>query len=524
MRAETVFTIRTALIVALGGFLMGFDASVISGVVRFVKVEFALDSLQLGWVVACLSLSASLAMLAAGPLSNQFGRRAVLKWAAACYIVSALGSAVATGYESLVAFRMLGGIGVGAALILAPMYIAEIAPPAQRGRLVSINQLNIVIGITVAFFTNYLILQLSKSETGWSQALNFDEWQWRWMLGIEALPALLYLIGLQFVPESPRWLMLQKREAQALEVMTLTCGATQAALDIDAVRASLNSDKASGSEDALSAIPLRKLLHPSLRAVMVIGLVVAILQQITGINAIFFYAPMIFEQTGIGADAAFLQAVLVGLTNLVFTIVAMLLIDRLGRRPLLLMGVSGITCCMFLLAYGFGSATYTLASDDTKIHMATAPGLELLVGQTFDSDVAFRDAVTQIASPDWYTQHGADLAKAAIELDAGLILFAILGFVASFALSLGPVMWVLFSELFPNHVRALAISVAGLVNSLMSFLVQLIFPTELATLGAAMTFALFGVFALVGLGLIAWLLPETRGRSLEELEMELVSA
>jgi hypothetical protein len=146
------------------------------------------------------------------------------------------------------------------------------------------------------------------------------------------------------------------------------------------------------------------------------------------------------------------------------------------------------------------------------------------VGQTFDSDVAFRDAVTQAASPSWYTQHGADLAKAAIELDAGLILFAILGFVASFAMSLGPVMWVLFSELFPNHVRALAISVAGLVNSLMSFLVQLMFPTELATLGAAMTFALFGVFALLGLGLIAWLLPETRGRSLEELEMELVSA
>jgi sugar porter (SP) family MFS transporter len=526
MRAETVFTIRTALIVALGGFLMGFDASVISGVVRFIKVEFALNGLQLGWVVACLSLSASLAMLAAGPLSNQFGRRAVLKWAAACYVVSALGSALATGYASLIAFRMLGGIGVGAALILAPMYIAEIAPPAQRGRLVSINQLNIVIGITVAFFTNYLILQLAKSEAGWSQMLNFGVWQWRWMLGVEVLPAVLYLIGLQFVPESPRWLMLRKREAEALEVMTRACGATQAALDIDVVRASLNSDKTGEAigEPMLAAIPLKKLLHPSLRGVMIIGLVVAVLQQITGINAIFFYAPMIFEQTGIGADAAFLQAVLVGLTNLVFTVVAMLLIDRLGRRPLLLMGVSGITVCMFLLAYGFGSATYTLASGDINTYRLTAPELPQLVGQTFESEAAFRDAATQAAGPAWYAQHGADLEKAAIELDAGLILFAILGFVASFAMSLGPVMWVLFSELFPNHVRALAISVAGLANSLMSFLVQLIFPTELAILGAAITFALFGMFALLGLGLIAWLLPETRGRSLEALEMELVAA
>jgi MFS family permease len=179
---------------------------------------------------------------------------------------------------------------------------------------------------------------------------------------------------------------------------------------------------------------------------------------------------------------------------------------------------------MFLLSYGFNAATYTLHHSDIRDHFNSAPALAQIVDQRFESDVAFRAAVTQRSSVDWYAQHGADLSIAAIELDAGLILFAILGFVASFAMSLGPVMWVLFSELFPNQVRALAISVAGLANSLMSFLVQLVFPSELALLGAAATFAVFGLFALLGLALIAVLLPETRGRSLEQLEKELVTA
>ena len=258
----------------------------------------------------------------------------------------------------LIAARMIGGLAVGAALILAPMYIAELAPPAQRGRLVSINQLNIVIGISVAFFSNYLILAWSQSDSAIVAYLKIDIWQWRWMLGLEALPALFYLVGLRFVPESPRWLIMKNRPDEALSVLTLVAGPTQAKIELTVIANSLsNSPSNNTGSDSLG---IATLFSPTLHKVLFVGMVVAILQQITGINSVFFYAPMIFEQTGIGTDASFLQAVLVGLTNLFFTILAMLFIDKVGRRPLLLAGVSGIVVCMLMLAYGFDTARYTL--------------------------------------------------------------------------------------------------------------------------------------------------------------------
>jgi MFS family permease len=204
MAPSTRYTIRVALIVALGGFLMGFDASVISGVVGFIGPQFELSNIELGWAVASLTLTSTLAMMVSGPLSDRFGRRLVLKVAALLFSISAVASAVAPDYITLVAARMLGGFGVGAALIIAPMYIAELAPPDIRGRLVSFNQLNIVIGISAAYFSNYLILSLGNSELAWVQTLRMGEWNWRWMLGVEALPAVFYFFALLFVPESPR--------------------------------------------------------------------------------------------------------------------------------------------------------------------------------------------------------------------------------------------------------------------------------------------------------------------------------
>jgi MFS family permease len=195
-----------AAIVALGGFLMGFDASVISGVVGFIETEFALTRIQLGWSVASLTLTATLAMMVAGPISDRVGRRPVLMAAAALFAVSAIYSALAPDFVALVIARMIGGFGVGAALIIAPMYIAEIAPAATRGRMVSFNQLNIVLGISVAFFSNYLILRLGQSGAEWAETLHLGQWAWRWMLGVEAVPACLYFLALLFVPESPRWL------------------------------------------------------------------------------------------------------------------------------------------------------------------------------------------------------------------------------------------------------------------------------------------------------------------------------
>ena len=452
------YAIRVALTVALGGFLMGFDASVISGVVTFIEPEFHLSKIELGWSVASLTLTATLAMMVSGPLSDRLGRRPVLKIAAVLFAISAVASAVAPSFITLVAARMLGGFGVGAALIIAPMYLAEIAPAAMRGRMVSFNQLNIVVGISAAFFTNYLILRLGQSGLAWAEALRLGEWSWRWMLGVEALPAVFYFLALFAVPESPRWLVMNGKDEDARRVLEKVTDSVQAEADIGAVKASLQA------EQSTERAALRDLFRPTMRRVLVIGVLVAILQQITGINSVFFYAPMIFEQSGIGTDASFMQAVLVGLVNLVFTVLAILFIDRLGRRPLLGAGLTGIAVCMLLLSYGFASA----------------------------------------------------------DINPKIILVGILGFVASFAMSLGPVMWVLFSELFPNRVRGLAISFVGLINSAFSFLVQLVFPWELQNLGNSLTFLIYGLFAIVGLIVVMRLLPETKGKSLEELESELV--
>ena len=518
MSSSSRYTATIALFVALGGFLMGFDASVISGVVGFIEVEFALTKIQLGWSVSSLSLTATLAMMLSGPLSDRIGRRPVLRIAALLFAVSAILSAVAPSFTWLVLARMLGGLGVGAALIIAPMYIAEMAPPDARGRLVSFNQLNIVIGISVAFFSNYLILTLGESGAAWTEALRLGEWNWRWMLGVETLPAVLYLVALLFVPESPRWLAMRGRDDEAREVLERVGGREQASDDLRAVK------EAIAAEAALGRVSPKTLLHPSLRLVMTIGISVGILQQITGINAVFFYAPMIFEQSGIGTNASFMQAALVGLVNLALTVVAMALIDRLGRRPLLGFGLTGIAVCMLTLAWGFGSATYQLdqAAVDALPADIDRQRLELVTDTTYESDTEFREALFAAIGQDVYKQHESELVSRAITMNPVLILFAILGFVASFAVSIGPIMWVLFSELFPNRVRGIAISFVGLINSSVAFMVTFIFPWQLETLGNSGTFLIYGVFAVVGLIFVMRILPETKGRSLEELETILV--
>ncbi|MFT6998217.1 MAG: SP family arabinose:H+ symporter-like MFS transporter [Cryomorphaceae bacterium] len=514
---KTKFVVMVAMIVALGGFLMGFDASVISGVNKFIELEFELTKLQLGWAVGSLTLTATLAMMVAGPWSDRVGRKRVLTIAALLYTVSAVCSAFAPNFTFLVAARMLGGLGVGISLIIAPMYIAEISPPGMRGRMVSFNQLNIVLGISVAFFTNYLILQLGDSDAEWAKSLKFGEYNWRWMLGLEAVPAILYFFALFLVPRSPRWLAMKGNYDEAMTIMCKALDEKEAKKIIDDVRNSFKEKK----EEKRS---FKDLFHPSLRFVLIIGVVIGILQQITGINSVFFYAPMIFEQSGIGTDASFSQAILVGLINLAFTVLAISLIDKLGRKPLLVFGVSGMAIALFLLAYGFSSATYELSEESIQGITASVDA-ELLapyIGEVYEDDLSFKAAMSEAIGDLEFKKHESQFLTAAVDMNAVLILVGILGFVASFAVSLGPVMWVLFSELFPNWIRGIAISFVGLINSAISFLVQVVFPWELEVLGSGTTFFIYGFFALVGVIFIVMKVPETKGKSLEELEAILV--
>ncbi|MEM9821848.1 MAG: sugar porter family MFS transporter [Bacteroidota bacterium] len=507
-----------AAVVSLGGFLFGFDAAVISGVNSFIVPEFNLTDIQLGWAVASLTLASTFAMLVAGPLSDRYGRRKILTYVGLFYAISAMGSALATSYSMLVIARMLGGLAVGGALIMAPMYIAEIVPAEKRGRMVSINQLNIVLGFSAAYFANYFILQASHSDAAWVQQLMIDQHTWRWMLGLELLPALLFFFLVMRVPESPRWLLMNGFEAEASAVVAQINGRATGAATLQSIQQSIQDDqhreKAHWSE----------LFKPAMKLVLAIGLVVGILQQITGVNAIYFYATNIFELSGIGQDASYAQAIWVGIINVVFTLIAMALIDKMGRKPLLLIGVAGIAISMFVVAFGFGQATYNLSIDAIGTLPQDLDKLKInsLIGYTYENDLTFKEELRKVLGPDDSEKYEKTVLMAAIRMNPIWVLLGILGFVASFAISLGPVMWVLFSELFPNRIRALAISFVGFVNSLVSFVVQFIFPWELTHLGNATTFFIFGCFAVVGFALITWLLPETKGKTLEAIEAELI--
>ncbi len=510
---------RVALMVSLGGFIFGFDASVISGVVGFVATQFELNDWQQGLVVSAPTLSAAIAALCVGPLSDQIGRKKVLELIAFLYLLSAVASAFATGFVSLVFARFIGGLAFSS-LIIAPMYIAEISPPRLRGKMVSFNQLNIVMGFSAAYFTNYLLLKASGRPDILASIPSFHEHVWRWMLAIEIIPALAYLLLLTTIPESPRWLVVKRLPEKARVILNTLMAPELVDGQIQEIQATVAK-----KEQPFKA-RLAMLFGPKMRFVLVIGLIVGISQQITGVNAIYFYAPAIFEQSGVGKDAAFAQAIWVGLINIVFTVLAMALIDKLGRKPLLLGGLTGVFLSMALCSFGFQQATYKLSPESvTSLPQALdTQKIATVTGRVFESDVDFKQALIQAVGPANAKKYESQLIKAAIHMNPWIILVGILGFVASFAVSLGPVMWVLFSEIYPNRIRGLAISLVGSVNSSVSFVVQLVFPWELSTLGTAGVFLIYGLFALLGLALVIRLLPETKNKSLEQLELDLIKS
>lgn len=503
-----------SLIVALGGFLFGFDAGIISGVMTYAGPEFDLTEIQVGWVVSSPSFAAMFSMLISGRISDITGRRKLLIFIAILYAVSAILSALATSYEILYIARIIGGLAFGAALVIAPMYIAEISTAENRGKLVSLQQLNIVFGFFAAFLSNYLF---NKYNTIDSNFLT-DENVWRWMLGIELIPALLYFSLLFFVPKSPRWLYLNDQVSKAKEVLVNIYGHKRGGLEIKSIEENSSSDKNK------IKLKINDLLKPSLRYILLVGLIVGILQQITGINAVYFYATSIFKQTGIGTDAAFSSGVLLSTISVIFTLVAIYLIDRMGRRPLLLIGTAGISFSLLLCAYGFNQATYQLNEKDiNQFEFLNSEKLISVADKIYTNDVDFKNEIKTILGTNVYGKNDGVILEAASKMNSTLILIGILGFIACFAFSLGPVMWVLLSELFPLKYRGLAIGSIAFVNSFISSVVQLIFPWELSNLGSSTTFLIYGVFALFGLMFIIFKVPETKGKSLEELENILVN-
>lgn len=506
------------LIVSIGGFLFGFDASVISGAIVYLDALYDLSSLTKGWIVSAPAFSAMFAMLGGGVLSDRIGRKKTLQIVAFCYVLSAFLSAISQNIGSLVAARMLGGMAFGGALIIVPVYISEISPAKQRGRLVSIQQMNIVVGFLAAYFSNYFI------------GVYLDQWVneldiWRWMLAVELFPALLYVILLPKIPESPVWLESRVGLANPLISMELE-------------HSSLEGDRSVSSSLFRWVMHQKKhislLWSPTWRPIFLVAIFLGILQQITGINAIFFYATSIFEKTGIGIDASLAQTVAVGVINIVFTLLAFLTIDRYGRRFLLLWGLFGMILSMSLTAYGFANAKYvltkeTIAKYEQKFEFDQSfQVFQELIGVSYTNEGAFKvelaKALNQIS---WIEEENiADDDKSNIfkvlvleskQFNSWLVLIGILGFVASFACSLGPVMWVVLSEIFPTHLRGLGISIVGFLNSFTSWVTQFVFPIELNIIGDGYTYAIFAAIGAIGWWVIYRYLPETKGKSLEIL-------
>ena len=430
------------MIGALGGLLFGYDTAVISGAIGFLETKFSLDVNQKGFAVSSAIFGCILGVAVSGNLADKVGRKNSLLLTALLFLISAIASAIAYSYIFFVVARIIGGIGVGAASMLSPLYISEISPANKRGTLVTLYQLAIVLGINIVFFFNYKVAQYS------TEAWNVD-FGWRYMVGSEVVPAMLFFIALLIVPESPRWLLKKGREEEALNVLTKVNTEEQAIKVLQDIDLALKKEKGT----------FKELFEPGLRMAMLIGIILALFSQITGINSIMYYAPEILKSAGFGVDSALMQTVIIGVVNTIFTFVAIKYIDDLGRRTLLLWGASGMALCLF--------------------------GIGLLY------QLAFTDG-------PW-------------------LLILILGFVGCFAMSLGPIPWVIISEIFPTKMRGTAMSLAIVVLWVGVVIISQFTPV-LLKMGESITFWIFMINAILFLIFTVRFIPETKGKTLEEIE------
>jgi sugar porter (SP) family MFS transporter len=421
----------------MGGLMFGFDIAIISGAVPFIQSYFGWNELQLGWGVSSLLVGAIIGAFGSGVLSDIYGRKKVLIVVALFFAVSCAITALAKSSAVFISARLFGGLAVGAASVLSPMYVAEVAPARNRGMLVSAYQLAIVLGILCSYIINYGLHNLENN--------------WRWMFATGILPSVLFFIGLFFIPESPRWLFKAGLENESLKILTRIGGESLAKVEIREIAESLK--KVPGS------VSINEMFKPQARKVLLIGFILAVLVQSSGINTIVDYAPKIFLAAGVEIKNALLQTSLIGLINFIFTFIAILFIDKVGRRSLYLIGSTGMVITLVLLAISF---------------YLKAEGIFTLI--------------------------------------------SILLFIAFFASCIGPVFWTLVSEIFPNRIRGKAVAFATFTNWIFNFLVVLLFPHFLASVGGVLTFLFLALMSLLQLLFTYFYLPETKGKSLEEIE------
>ena len=439
-----LYTILIASVAALGGLLFGFDTAVIAGAISPLKSYFNLGDAAIGLVVAAASIGCIPGALFTGRFADYFGRKKMMAATAILFIISAIGSGIAGSFDQLVIFRFIGGLAIGMASTLAPIYISEIAPPAFRGRLGMLQQLAIVIGILLAFISNYLIANASYT-------FLTDENHWRYMLGAAIVPSLLFFLLILIVPESPRWLILKNKLDEARKIFGKIYEARDAENEVNTIVADIKTDT--------RKIKFSEIFSPKYKKVVVIGIIFASIAQLTGINIIFYYAPLIFEKTHVGGSVLF-QTILTGVVNLVFTLVAFAMIDRIGRKKLLLGGSTVMGLCM------------------------------LSIGTLF------------------YTN----------QLDNYFVLISVFVYIAAFACTWGAVLWVYVAEIFPNRIRGNATSFAIFGNWVLNSIVSFTFPLMLSELGASTTFFIYGIINLSMILFVSKYIFETKGVPLEKME------
>jgi SP family arabinose:H+ symporter-like MFS transporter len=435
------YVFLTSAIAALGGLLFGFDLVIISGTVPFFTRYFSLNEFQTGWAVGCINLGCCVGALLAGKLSDTLGRKKLLLLCALLFALTGVGTGWAVSFPLFIGFRLLSGIAVGAAALVCPVYIAELSPASLRGRVVSFYQLAITTGILLAYLSNYLLLNSGPNN-------------WRWMFTSQSVPSLLFFAGLFFVSESPRWLVRKNRVKEAESVLEKIGGKLYAESEIKAIRQSF-------SQEVKESV--RDLFKKDVGFIIFIGAMIAVFSQADGQNSLFSYAPVIFDGAGLSKDTAFLQSVILGCINFIFTFVAIGTIDKIGRRKLLLYG--SVLLCL--------------------------------------------DAVA-IAAAFYFHLSGI------------WVLCFVLGFIAIYASTLGPVTWVALSEIFPNRVRGNAMALATLALWLANFFTTASFPIMKQHLGLPLTFLIHAGICLVYFFFVRRAVPETKGKSLEEIERQLV--